>query len=113
MLPKVLGLSESCILAGSETILNVISSQLFYVWLFTKLAEHFPRLTKIVTGLGIRSTRRRKGGGPLWGIKKRMEEGVKGTASLLKGDPSACGLGYVDVNSVSYGYSPETKLMTT
>ena len=48
------------------------------------LAEHFPRLTKIVTGLGIRSTRRRRRRrGPLWGIKKRMEEGAKGTASLL------------------------------
>ena len=31
----------------------------------------------------------------------------------VQGDPSAHGLGYVDINSVSYGGYPETKLMTT
>ena len=31
----------------------------------------------------------------------------------VEGDPSACGLGYVDISSVSYRGYPETEMMST
>ena len=41
---------------------------------------------------------------------KNGKSGTKEILEALEGDPSACGLGYVDINSVSFGGYPETEL---
>ena len=43
-------------------------------------------------------------------MKSEMWMPAQQLPTLLQGDPSACGLGYVDINSVSFGSYPVTEL---